>query len=64
MKDAVLACKLCNDSDRFYNNKIEEINKSIKQWQEYRNVDLFTFAKQAPRLFDAKKATSKGPSCV
>ena len=31
MKGAVLACELCNDSDRFQNNKIEGINKLIKQ---------------------------------
>ena len=30
IKDAVLACEPCNDSNRFYNNKIEGLNKVIK----------------------------------
>ena len=46
MKGAALACELYNDSDRFYNDKIEEINKLIKQWQKYRKVNLFIFAKE------------------
>ena len=50
MKSAVLACKLSNDSDRFYNNKREGINKLIKPWQKYRRVDLFTFAKEYGEL--------------
>ena len=50
MKGAVLACEFCNDSDRLYNNKIEGINKLIKQWQEYRKADLFTFAKEYEEL--------------
>ena len=63
MKSAVLACELCNDSDRFYNKKVEGINTLIKQRQEYRKVDLFTFTfKSVRRLLDAKKAISKGPS--
>ena len=50
MNGAVLACELCNDLDRFFNNKIEGINKLIKQWQEYRKVDLFAFAKEYEEL--------------
>ena len=50
MKGTALACKLWDDSDRFYNYKIEGINKSIKQWQEHRKVDLFTFTKKYEEL--------------
>ena len=50
MKGAVLACEIFNDSDRFYNKKIEGINKLIKKWEEYRKVDLFTFIKEYEEL--------------
>ena len=35
MKGAVRACELSEDSDKFYNNLIEAINKLIKNWQNF-----------------------------
>ena len=35
MKGAVRACELSDDSDKFYNNLIEAINKLIKIWQNF-----------------------------
>ena len=50
MKGAVLACEIFNDSERFYNKKIEGINKLINQWEQYRKVDLFTITKEYEEL--------------
>ena len=56
MKSTALACELWDDSDRFHNCKIEGINKSIKQWQEHRKVDLFTFTKEYEELVQCQES--------
>ena len=48
-----------NDSDRFYYNKIERINKLIEQWQEFWKVDLLTFGKEDEELFQCRESDSQ-----
>lgn len=48
-----------NDSDRFYYNKIERINKLIEQWQEFWKVDLLTFGKEDDELLSAEESDSQ-----
>ena len=52
MKEAVRACELIEDNDKFYNNLVEAINKLIKHWQNYskKKKDLSAFSKEYERL--------------
>ena len=56
IKGAVLACELNDKSDKFYNNSIEAINKLIKHWQNYKKIDLYSFAKEYEELIECQES--------
>ena len=43
-------------SDKFYNNSIEAINKLIKHWQNYKKIDLYSFAKEYEELIECQES--------
>ena len=56
IKGAVLACELNDKSDKFYNNSIEAINKLIKHWQNYKKIDLYSFANEYEELIECQES--------
>ena len=53
-KGTVNACELNDDQGKFYNNSIESINKLLKDWQSYKRIDLYAFAKAYEEQLNAK----------
>ena len=43
-------------SDKFYNNSIEAINKLIKHWQNYKKIDLYSFANEYEELIECQES--------
>ena len=43
-------------SDKFYNNSIQAINKLIKHWQNYKKIDLYSFAKEYEELIECQES--------
>ena len=43
-------------SDKFCNNSIEAINKLIKHWQNYKKIDLYSFANEYEELIECQES--------
>ena len=56
LKGTVNARKLNDDQDKFCNNSIESMNKLLKNWQSYKKIDLYAFAKEYEQLVQCQKS--------
>ena len=55
MQGVVDASEITGNPTKFYNNSLESMNSLIKKWQNYKKVDLYTFAKEYQDLVECQE---------
>ena len=56
IKGTVNVRKLNDGQDKFCNNSIKSMNKLLKNWQSYKKIDLYAFAKESEQLVQCQKS--------
>lgn len=53
VKRPIRARELSDNSDKFYNNSVESLNKLINRWQIFQKTDLLAFSKKYEELSES-----------